>query len=88
MGGKTLRRSGGAGGGPVPLVSAWAAGHRLVLGQLRTAQKSHEPSGARPPKGGAFARRAAPEGAGQSPPCPSSCAAWHWPAALRLCAGP
>ena len=40
--GKTLRRSGGAGGGPVHLVSAWAAGHRLVLGQLRTAHKSNE----------------------------------------------
>ena len=40
--GKTLRRSGGAGGGPVHLVSAWAAGNRLVLGQLRTAAKSNE----------------------------------------------
>ena len=40
--GKTLRRSGGAGGGPVHLVSAWAAGNRLVLGQLRTAEKSNE----------------------------------------------
>ena len=45
--GKTLRRNGGAGGGPVHLVSAWAQGDRLVLGQLRTAQKSNEPSGAR-----------------------------------------
>ena len=42
MDGKTLRRSGGTGGGPVPLVSAWAAGNRLVLGQLRTAEKSNE----------------------------------------------
>ena len=40
--GKTLRRSGGAGGGPVHLVSAWAQGNRLVLGQLRTAAKSNE----------------------------------------------
>ena len=40
--GKTLRRSGGAGQSPVHLVSAWAAGNRLVLGQLRTAQKSNE----------------------------------------------
>ena len=45
--GKTLRRSGGAGQSPVHLVSAWAVGHRLVLGQLRTAEKSNEPSGAR-----------------------------------------
>ena len=40
--GKTLRRSGGATGGPVHLVSAWAADNRLVLGQLRTAEKSNE----------------------------------------------
>ena len=40
--GKTLRRSGGAQQSPVHLVSAWAAGNRLVLGQLRTAQKSNE----------------------------------------------
>jgi predicted transposase YbfD/YdcC len=40
--GKTLRRSGGADQSPVHLVSAWAAGNRLVLGQLRTAQKSNE----------------------------------------------
>ena len=40
--GKTLRRSGGTGQSPVHLVSAWAAGNRLVLGQLRTAQKSNE----------------------------------------------
>lgn len=40
--GKTLRRSGGGGRSPVHLVSAWAAGNRLVLGQLRTAEKSNE----------------------------------------------
>lgn len=40
--GKTLRRSGGAGQSPVHLVSAWAVGNRLVLGQLRTAEKSNE----------------------------------------------
>jgi predicted transposase YbfD/YdcC len=40
--GKTLRRSGGGGQSPVHLVSAWAAGNRLVLGQLRTAEKSNE----------------------------------------------
>ena len=40
--GKTLRRSGGGGRGPVHLVSAWAADNRLVLGQLRTAEKSNE----------------------------------------------
>jgi predicted transposase YbfD/YdcC len=40
--GKTLRRSGGSGQSPVHLVSAWAAGNRLVLGQLRTAEKSNE----------------------------------------------
>jgi predicted transposase YbfD/YdcC len=40
--GKTLRRSGGSGQSPVHLVSAWAVGHRLVLGQLRTAEKSNE----------------------------------------------
>ena len=45
--GKTLRRSGGAAQSPVHLVSAWAVGNRLVLGQLRTAEKSNEPSGAR-----------------------------------------
>ena len=46
--GKTLRRSGGGGGqSPVHMVSAWAVGNRLVLGQLRTAEKSNEPSGAR-----------------------------------------
>ena len=39
--GKTLRRSGG-GQSPVHLVSAWAVGNRLVLGQLRTAEKSNE----------------------------------------------
>jgi hypothetical protein len=40
--GKTLRRSGGGSRSPVHLVSAWAADNRLVLGQLRTAQKSNE----------------------------------------------
>jgi predicted transposase YbfD/YdcC len=40
--GKTLRRSGGAARSPVHLVSAWAVGNRLVLGQLRTAEKSNE----------------------------------------------
>jgi predicted transposase YbfD/YdcC len=40
--GKTPRRSGGAGQSPVHLVSAWAVGNRLVLGQLRTAEKSNE----------------------------------------------
>jgi predicted transposase YbfD/YdcC len=40
--GKTLRRSGGSGQSPVHLVSAWAVGNRLVLGQLRTAEKSNE----------------------------------------------
>lgn len=40
--GKTLRCSGGADQSPVHLVSAWAAGNRLVLGQLRTAHKSNE----------------------------------------------
>ncbi len=33
---------GGIGQSPVHLVSAWAVGNRLVLGQLRTAEKSNE----------------------------------------------
>ena len=39
---KTLRRSSGAAQSPVHPVSAWAVGNRLVLGQLRTAEKSNE----------------------------------------------
>ena len=42
--GKTLRRShdGGAGKGPLHLVSAWATEHGLVVGQVATDQKSNE----------------------------------------------
>ncbi len=42
--GKTVRRSGDArtGQAPLHLVSAWASGQRLVLGQERTATKSNE----------------------------------------------
>ena len=41
--GKTLRRSGGkAGKGAIHMVSAFAAGQRLVLGQVKVAEKSNE----------------------------------------------
>lgn len=42
--GKTLRRSfdRGAGQGPIHMISAWAAGQRLVLGQLAVAAKENE----------------------------------------------
>lgn len=41
--GKTSRRSGGKGGrGPIHMVSAFAARQRLVLGQVKTAEKSNE----------------------------------------------
>lgn len=42
--GKTARRSmdGAAGRGPIHLVNAWATENRLVLGQVRTADKSNE----------------------------------------------
>jgi predicted transposase YbfD/YdcC len=42
--GKTARRSlhKGAGGGPLHLVSAWAARNRLVLGQVKVGEKSNE----------------------------------------------
>jgi predicted transposase YbfD/YdcC len=42
--GKTLRRSfdRAKGRGPIHLVSAWASSNRLVLGQLKTADKSNE----------------------------------------------
>ena len=41
--GKTLRRSGGkAGKGAMHMVSAFAAGQRLVLGQVKVAEKSNE----------------------------------------------
>ena len=43
-----------------------------------------EPSGARQPKGGAFARRAAPEGAGK---CPRPRPGRAWPAAVGREAG-
>ena len=74
--GKTLRRSHdrAKGKGPIHMVSAWARENGLVLGQIKTDDKSNEPSGARSPKGGAFARRAAPEGAGKSLPFPNCCA--------------
>ena len=88
--GKTLRRSHDRrrGKSAIHLVSAWARANGLVPGQLKAADKSNEPSGARSPKGGAFARRAAPEGAGKSPPSPSCCARWNWRGALRLRPGP
>jgi len=43
-GGKTLRRSfdRGAGQGPIHMISAWAAGQRLVLGQLAVGAKENE----------------------------------------------
>ena len=42
--GKTLRRSydRGSGKAAIPLVSAWANANRLVLGQVKTDEKSHE----------------------------------------------
>ena len=40
--GKTSRRSGGVGGTPLHMVSAFAAGANLVLGQCATAEKSNE----------------------------------------------
>jgi len=42
--GKTLRRSfdRGAGQGPIHMISAWAAGQRLVLGQLAVGAKDNE----------------------------------------------
>ena len=41
--GKTVRRSGGkAGKGAIHMVSAFAAGRRLVLGQVKVAEKSNE----------------------------------------------
>lgn len=42
--GKTLRRSfdRGAGHGPIHMISAWAAGQRLVLGQLAVGAKENE----------------------------------------------
>jgi predicted transposase YbfD/YdcC len=40
--GKTLRRSGGGGLGPLHLVSAWATANHLSLGQVATAAKSNE----------------------------------------------
>jgi predicted transposase YbfD/YdcC len=42
--GKTLRRSfdRGAGQGPIHMISAWAAGQRLVLGQLAVGAKENE----------------------------------------------
>jgi predicted transposase YbfD/YdcC len=41
--GKTVRRSGGkAGKGAIHMVSAFAAGQRLVLGQIKVAEKSNE----------------------------------------------
>ncbi len=41
--GKTVRRSGGkAGKGAIHVVSAFAAGQRLVLGQVKVAEKSNE----------------------------------------------
>src|SRR5208283_1792628 len=42
--GKTVRRSGHKRGGkaPIHMVSAFAAGQRLVLGQLKVAEKSNE----------------------------------------------
>ena len=41
--GKTVRRSGGkAGKGAIHMVSAFAAGQRLVLGQTKVAEKSNE----------------------------------------------
>ena len=88
--GKTLRRSHHRSKGKeaIHMVSAWARENGLVLGQLKVDDKSNEPSGARQPKGGAFARRAAPEGAGKSRPFPSCCGHCNWQAALRLCSGP
>jgi hypothetical protein len=42
-GGKTVRRSGGkAGKGTIHMVSAFGAGQRLVLGQVKVAEKSNE----------------------------------------------
>jgi predicted transposase YbfD/YdcC len=40
--GKTLRRSLAAGQSPIHLVNAWAAQNRLVLGQIKVADKSNE----------------------------------------------
>jgi len=42
--GKTLRRTHDRfhGKGPLPLLSAWACGHRLILAQLPTDAKSNE----------------------------------------------
>ena len=41
--GKTVRRSGGkAGKGAIPMISAFAASQRLVLGQVKVAEKSNE----------------------------------------------
>ncbi len=40
--GKTVRRSRARGHGPVHLVNVWAAGNRLVLGQLKVADHSNE----------------------------------------------
>jgi hypothetical protein len=45
--GKALRRAIAAGQSPKVVVSAWAGGHGLVLGQRRVEDKSNEPSGAR-----------------------------------------
>ena len=40
--GKTVRRSGGQDQKPIHMVSAWAAGQQMVLGQLATDEKSNE----------------------------------------------
>lgn len=40
--GKTVRRSGGSGRKPIHMVSAWANGQQMVLGQLATDEKSNE----------------------------------------------
>jgi hypothetical protein len=45
--GKALRRAMATGQSPKVILSAWAAGHGLVLGQRRVEDKSNEPSGAR-----------------------------------------
>jgi len=47
MDGKALRRAIAAGQSPKVVLSAWAAGNGLVLGQRRVEDKSNEPSGAR-----------------------------------------
>ncbi len=48
MGGReALRRALDAGQSPKVIVSAWASGHGLVLGQRKVDGKSNEPSGAR-----------------------------------------